>query len=162
MSKRKEVKEIWPELDWIQDADLPEKTVITGVRAFERSPFKPQDLRDISRAFSLEDCKASFREQKRLVVQPAYESGLKLEEFLGDDRPVDQDPLIAEAILADHGKLLEYEKFDGACVQSASAACPIVATDAGEGNLVKLTAEAGIVPHAAFLNYEPFVKGLIF
>ena len=89
---------------------------------------------------------------------------------------------LAGAILADVGKLLEYEKKDGELVQSRrgqylrhpftgvglamecgvpDAVCHIVATHAGEGNLVKRTPEAWIVHHADFMTYEPLVKGLM-
>jgi len=78
---------------------------------------------------------------------------------------------------------LEYDKVDGACVQSRrgqylrhpftgvglaqecgvpDAVCHIIATHAGEGNLVKRTAEAFIVHHTDFMTYEPLVKGLKF
>ena len=42
------------------------------------------------------------------------------------------------------------------------AACHIVATHAGEGNLVKRSPEAFVVHHADFMTYEPLVKGLVF
>jgi hypothetical protein len=87
------------------------------------------------------------------------------------------DTVIAGAILADVGKLLEYEKVEGKAVQSArgkklrhpftgvhlamASGCPdevshIVATHAGEGNMVQRSTEAYIVHHADFMSYEPF------
>ncbi len=87
------------------------------------------------------------------------------------------DVVIAGAILADVGKLLEYEKVDGKAVQSERGknlrhpftgvhlamacgvpdeVCHIIATHAGEGNLVKRSTEAFIVHHADFMSYEPF------
>jgi 23S rRNA maturation-related 3'-5' exoribonuclease YhaM len=90
--------------------------------------------------------------------------------------------LIAGAILADVGKLLEYEKDEtGASKQSArgkylrhpftgvglcmecglpDAVSHIVATHAGEGNLVTRSTEAYIVHHADFMTFDPFVKRL--
>ncbi|MEJ2503855.1 MAG: phosphohydrolase, partial [Gemmatimonadota bacterium] len=85
--------------------------------------------------------------------------------------------VIAGAILADVGKLLEYEEADGAVRQSArgralrhpftgvalalecgvpDAVCHIIATHAAEGDLVKRSTEAIIVHHADFMAYEPF------
>ena len=92
------------------------------------------------------------------------------------------DVLIAGAILADVGKLLEYEDdgeggsrqsprgkylrhpFTGVSVAMEcglpDAVCHIIATHAGEGNMVARTTEAWIVHHADFMTYEPFVKRL--
>jgi len=181
MANREQVEEIWPELAWINNADLREKTLQTWMLAFARSPLKPQDLREIPFTLHVENCKVSFLAHKRLVVHLAKESALKIAEFMGEDMPVDQDILIAGAILADVGKLLEYEMVDGACVQSVrgaylrhpftgvalamecavpDAVCHIIATHAGEGNLVKRSTEAYIVHHNDFMTYEPLVKGL--
>jgi hypothetical protein len=87
------------------------------------------------------------------------------------------DVLIAGAILADVGKLLEYEMKEGKSVQgnygkylrhpfsgvSLAEACDvppevchIIATHAGEGDMVKRTTEAYIVHHADFMTFEPF------
>ena len=38
------VLKLWPELAWIQDAELREKTAKTWELALERSVLKPEDL----------------------------------------------------------------------------------------------------------------------
>ena len=38
---REQVLELWPEMEWIQDLDLREKTIRTWERAFELSPLEP-------------------------------------------------------------------------------------------------------------------------
>jgi putative nucleotidyltransferase with HDIG domain len=183
MANREEVLEIWPEIEWISDSDLKEKTINTWLLAFERSPLTPKDLTEIPFTLHVEGCTVTFMEHKRLVVHLAKLSAEKIKEFMADAMPVDPDALIAGAILADVGKLLEYEKVDGQCVQSrrgqylrhpftgvglaqecgvSDAVCHIIATHAGEGNLVKRTPEAFIVHHADFMTYEPLVKGLVF
>ncbi len=48
-------------------------------------------------------------DHKRAVVHIARESGLKFNAFFKNELPVNMDVLIAGAILADVGKLLEYE-----------------------------------------------------
>ena len=183
MTTNEEVLEIWPEIDWISDSSLREKTLNTWILAFERSPLTPKDLLEIPFTLHVEGCEVTFMEHKRLVVHLAKVSAEKIENFMPNAMPVDKDVLIAGAILADVGKLLEYEKVDGECVQSRrgqylrhpftgvglaqecgvpDAVCHIVATHAGEGNLVKRTPEAFIVHHADFMTYEPLVKGLVF
>ncbi len=179
---RDEVLGIWPEIEWIGDPELREQVTRCWERAFELSPLEPADLERIPFTLKVPGCPVSFLAHKRLVVHVARESGLKIREFFGDDLPVDMDVLIAGAILADVGKLLEYESDeDGGTRQSArgkylrhpftgvalamecglpDAVCHIVATHAGEGNMVARTTEAWIVHHADFMTYEPFVKRL--
>ncbi len=179
---RDEVLQIWPEIAWIEDEDLRERVTRCWERAFELSPLNPADLARIPFTLKVPDCPVSFLAHKRLVVHVARESGLKIREFFGEALPVDLDVLTAGAILADVGKLLEYEADgDGGTRQSArgkylrhpftgvalamecglpDAVCHIVATHAGEGNLVARTTEAWIVHHADFMTYEPFVRRL--
>ena len=183
MVTREEVMELWPELAWIENADLREKTLATWLLAFERSPLSPEDLLSMPFTLHVENCQDSFMAHKRLVVHLARDCADKIGEFMGAALPVDRDVLIAGAILADVGKLLEYEKVDGRCVQSrrgkylrhpftgvglaqecgvCDAACHVIATHAGEGDLVARSTEAYIVHHADFMPYEPLVKGLTF
>ncbi len=181
MTQRDAIEAIWPELSWIEDQTLREQTLQTWALAFSRSPLEPSDLEKIPFTLHVPGCKVSFLAHKRLVVHLARESAKKIAEFMGEDMPVDADTLIAGAILADVGKLLEYEMVDGKCVQSKrgaylrhpftgvalamevgvpDAVCHIIATHAGEGDLVKRSAEAYIVHHNDFMTYEPLVKGL--
>lgn len=173
------VSDLWPELKWIKNPLLREKTARTWQIALERSVLTPGDLRKIP--FTLlagPDLKISFMAHKRAVVHIARESGLKIKEFFGDELPVDMDVLISGAILADVGKLLEYEKDDNGQVIQGSygkylrhpfsgvslaeecavppAVCHIIAAHAGEGHLVKRTTEAYIVHHADFMTFLPF------
>jgi putative nucleotidyltransferase with HDIG domain len=179
---RDEVLRIWPELEWIEDQDLRRKTTDCWVRAFEYSPLTPADLENIPFTLKVPDCPVSFMAHKRAVVHVARDAASTVEKFFGEGLPVDMDVLIAGAILADVGKLLEYESDgSGGSVQSArgkylrhpftgvsvamecgvpDAVCHIIATHAGEGNMVARTTEAWLVHHADFMTYEPFVKRL--
>lgn len=179
----KEVLALWPELMWISDEDLREKTAKTWELALEQSVLSPADLDRIP--FTLlagPDMKVSFMAHKRCVVHVARESAIKMTEFFGADMPIDMDVLIAGAILADVGKLLEYEldangnsfqgkygkylrhPFSGVSLAETcgvpAAVCHIIATHAGEGNMVKRTVEAYIVHHADFMTFEPFKERL--
>jgi len=175
------IKKLWPELDWIKDTALREKTAETWQHAFEKSVLKPDDLEKIP--FTLlcgPDLKVSFMAHKRCVVHLAKQCGETMNKFFGKELPVDMDVLISGAILADVGKLLEYElNAEGKAVQGKYGiylrhpfsgvslaeecgvppeVCHIISAHAHEGDLVKRTTEAYIVHHADFMAFEPFKK----
>lgn len=177
------VKNLWPELEWISDPLLREKTAKTWELALEKSALKPDDLDKIP--FTLlcgPDLKVSFMAHKRCVVQIAKECGEKINKFFGKELPVNMDILISGAILADVGKLLEYEPdgkgkavqgkygqylrhpFSGVSLAEKCGVppevCHIIAAHAHEGDLIKRTAEAYIVHHADFMTFEPFKNRL--
>lgn len=174
-----EVLELWPELEWIANENLRLGTARVWERALEKSVLSPDDLNRIP--FTLlcgPDLKVTFMEHKRAVVHIARESGNKMNEFFGDELPVDMDVLISGAILADVGKLLEYvldkngkavqgsygkylrHPFSGVSLAEScgipAEVCHIIAAHAGEGNMVKRSTEAYIVHHADFMTFLPF------
>lgn len=178
------VKELWPELDWIKDDSLREKTARTWEKALEKSVLRAEDLDLIP--FTLlcgPDMKVTFMEHKRCVVHIARESGEKMNQFFGDNLKVNMDVLISGAILADVGKLLEYEldangkaiqglygqylrhPFSGVSLAEECGVppevCHIIAAHAHEGDLVKRTTEAYIVHHADFMTFLPFKSRLV-
>lgn len=177
------VYELWPELNWIQDEELRQKTAKTWELALEESVLTGDDLKRIP--FTLlcgPGLKVSFMDHKRAVVHIAFEAGKKVQEFFGDELPVNRDVLISGAILADVGKLLEYvldengnavqgnygkylrHPFSGVSLAEACGVppevCHIIATHAGEGDMVKRTTEAYLVHHADFMTFLPFKERL--
>jgi putative nucleotidyltransferase with HDIG domain len=174
---RAAVEKLWPEIAWIGEPGLRESVLQTWIRAFEASPLTPADLEQIPFTLLVPNCPATFMEHKRCVVHIARRSAEAMQEFLGRALPIDHDVVIAGAILADVGKLLEYEKVDGRAVQSErgknlrhpftgvhlamacgvpDSVCHIIAAHAAEGDLVRRSTEAFIVHHADFMSYEPF------
>jgi putative nucleotidyltransferase with HDIG domain len=179
-----QVKKLWPELEWINDESLREKTAATWEKALGRSVLKAEDLEKIP--FTLlcgPDMKVSFMAHKRCVVHIAKASGEKMNEFFNNDLQVNMDVLISGAILADVGKLLEYEldsnnkavqgvygqylrhPFSGVALAEECGVppevCHIIAAHAHEGDLVKRTTEAYIVHHADFMTFLPFKSRLV-
>ncbi len=179
-----EVLKLWPELEWIQDEDLREKTAKTWELAFERSVLTPEDLKRIP--FTLlcgPDLKVTFMDHKRSVVHIAKDAGNTVNAMYHGELPVDMDVLISGAILADVAKLLEYvldengkaiqgtygkyirHPFSGVSIAEECGVppevCHIIATHAGEGNMVKRTTEAYFVHHADFMTFLPFKERLI-
>ena len=174
---RDAVHRLWPELDWISSADLRQKTARTWERAFELSPLTPDDLNRIPFTLLVANCPTTFMEHKRCVVHIARKAAESMTEFMGNALKIDVDTVISGAILADVGKLLEYEAVEGKARQSKRGellrhpftgvslamecgvpddVCHIIATHAAEGDLVKRSTEAYIVHHADFMAYLPF------
>jgi len=171
------VRRLWPELEWIKDAALREQTARTWERAVELSPLTPEDLDRIPFTLLVPNCPTTFMEHKRCVVHISRRSAEAMTKHMGRALRIDMDVVIAGAILADVGKLLEYEVVDGKARQSQrgellrhpftgvalamecgvpDAVCHIIAAHAAEGNLVKRSTEALIVHHADFMAFEPF------
>ena len=177
-----QTQKLWPKLEWIKDETLRLNTTRTCALALQKSVLTPNDLNTIP--FTLlcgPDLKVTFMDHKRSVVHIAKDCGDQMNKFFKTDLPVDMDVLIAGAILADVGKLLEYEMKDGKSVQGSygkylrhpfsgvsiaemcdvpPAVCHIIATHAGEGNMVKRSTEAYVVHHADFMTFEHFKERL--
>ena len=178
-----DILELWPEIDWIKDADLRGKVAKVWETALERSVLTAEDLNAIP--FTLlcgPDLKVTFMDHKRAVVHIAKAAGEKCNEFFHGELPVNMDVLISGAILADVGKLLEYVLDDeGKAVQGTygkylrhpfsgvalaeefgvpAEVTHIIAAHAGEGDMVKRTTEAYLVHHADFMTFLPFKSRL--
>ncbi|NOZ48350.1 MAG: HDIG domain-containing protein [Chlorobi bacterium] len=175
-----DVEKLWgEELSWIKDNELRDKVIKTWELALERSVLTPDDLKRIP--FTLlcgPDLKVTFMDHKRSVVHIALDAGNKINSMYHGELECNMDVLIAGAILADVGKLLEYvldnnnnavqgdygkylrHPFSGVSLAEEcgvpAEVCHIIATHAGEGNMVKRTTEAYIVHHADFMTFLPF------
>lgn len=171
-----DIRALWPELDWIEDDELREKTARCWEVAIEESDLDASDLEEIP--FTLLTEKAvSFMAHKRSVVHICRDSALKMQEFYGDALPINMDVLIAGSILIDVGKLQEYTKkdgrvevsdlgkllrhpFTGVAVAQRFAlppeVCHLIAVHSKEGDAFPRTIEGLIAHHADFMTFEPF------
>jgi putative nucleotidyltransferase with HDIG domain len=175
---------LWPELNWIENETLRDQTAKTWELALQRSVLTPDDLNRIP--FTLlcgPDLKVTFMDHKRSVVHIARDAGQKINDMYHGELTCDMDVLIAGAILADVGKLLEYElDANGKAVQGnygkyvrhpfsgvslaeecgvPAEVCHIIAAHADEGNMIKRTTEAYVVHHSDFMTFLPFKERLI-
>ncbi len=179
----KDVEKLWgEELSWIKNEDLRQKVAKTWELALEKSVLTADDLFKIP--FTLKaPTNTSFMAHKKAVVHMSKAVGELYPKFFGQDLPVDMDVLIAGAILADVGKLLEYEKdengniiqgtygkflrhpFSGVSLaEQCGVPAPvlhIIAAHAGEGDHVKRSVEAYIVHHVDFMTFLPFKERLV-
>lgn len=173
------VKELWPELDWIKNEKLRHQTADTWAMALKNSSLDIRDLDEIPFTLKAKDCTVSFMAHKRAVVHMSYECAKIMAHFFGNNLPIDIDAVVAGAILADVGKLLEYDKVNGKAIVSKfgehvrhpfsgvglamqcgvpDKVLHIIAAHAGEGDMVKRTAEAYIVHHTDFMSFLPFMN----
>ncbi|MCK5331102.1 MAG: HDIG domain-containing protein [Candidatus Marinimicrobia bacterium] len=174
---RVKVLEIWPEINWIKDNELREKTLEAWVFAIENSVLTPEDLEEIPFSLLIKNCNISFMNHKRTCVQLAVDIAKRMQDNFGDEIKIDMDLLISGAILIDIGKLLEYEMIDGKLTTSNAGKIVrhpfsgvgiaarfdlpaevqhIIATHSKEGDLGYRTVESIIVHHADFVSFEPF------
>jgi hypothetical protein len=78
----KTIHELWPELEWIRDEDLRNKTALVWEMALEKSALDADDLGKIP--FTLlggPDLKVSFMAHREMRGPIAAESGRKMNEF---------------------------------------------------------------------------------
>jgi len=174
---RNKVLAIWPEINWIKDEELRQKTLDTWVWAIENSVLTAEDLEEIPFSLLIKDVDVSFMNHKRTCVQLSVDIAKRMQENFGEALQIDMDILIAGAILIDIGKLLEYEMqdgklgtssmgkivrhpFSGAAIAFKFGLPPevqhIIATHSKEGDLGVRTVESIIIHHADFVSFEPF------
>src|ERR1019366_8540866 len=105
---REAVERLWPEIQWIKDAKLREQVTQGWIKELGGGPLKPEDLNQIPFTLLVPNCPITVMEHKRCVVHTARDSAKAMTDFMGRALPIDADVVIAGAILADVGKLLEY------------------------------------------------------
>lgn len=171
------ILEIWPEINWIKNEKLREKTIQCWNYAIENSVLSAEDLQVIPFSLLIKDCKISFMNHKRTAVQLSVDIAKRMKDNFGDEIKIDMDFLISGAILIDVGKLLEYDKeneklttskagkllrhpFSGVAIADRFNLPPevqhIIAYHAKEGDNANRSVEAIIVHHADFVSFEPF------
>ncbi len=174
---RNKVLEIWPEINWIKNEELKEKTLRCWEYAIGNSVLSPEDLQVIPFSLLIKDCSISFMNHKRTAVQLSVDIANRMKANFGTEIKIDMDMLISGAILIDVGKLVEYDKVDGQLTTSKAGKLlrhpfsgvsiadrfglppevqHIIAYHAKEGDLAKRSVEAIIVHHADFVSFEPF------
>lgn len=100
------VERLWREIDSIHDPQWRGQVTQTWTKARERSPLSPGDLKHIPVMLLVPNCSI---EHKPCVVPIARDRARAMPAFRGRALPIDEDVVIAGAILADVGQLLEYE-----------------------------------------------------
>jgi hypothetical protein len=170
------VLKLLPEISEIQDKNLRDNTVACWADAIKFRGWSEELLRNIPFTLLAEDVKITFIDHVRAVCRMCIACDKVLDEIHGQRKtPVNRDYLIAGAMLADVGKLLEYELVDGKPVKSdygkhirhpfsgvglafkhglPSEVMHIIATHSKEGAGEKRLPESIIFHHADFIDFE--------
>jgi len=166
MIEKRDIENCFSELAWIQNKDLRNKVVNVWKTAADRGRWK--QLQEIP--FTL-----LFEKSGLLVDHTRRITKLAWNVVNAREEPLNKDYLIAGALLHDVGKLLEYEIKEGKIVKSSfgektrhpaagaqlAEECKlpkevvhIIAAHSHEGDTMNRTAEAIIVHHCDFIDFE--------
>ncbi len=173
---REEIRKLFPELNEIRNPELRKRTLDVWVDAVESGGWKPDDLMKIPFTLLADNVSIMYLEHVRTVARMCIEMERVIKEAYGPRAArIDHDVLVAGALLADVGKLLEYVKKDGKIVKGMAgeylrhpfsgvgfcfkhglpdAVMHVVATHSKEGDHVKRFPESIIFHHADFTDFE--------
>jgi len=170
------ITELLPEINEIKDEKLRQKVIDVWEEAMEFRGWTPKVLKSIPFTLLAENVKVTFIDHVRAVCKICIAVDKVLEEVHGSKRtPVNRDYLIAGALLADVGKLLEYEIVNGKPIKSdygkklrhpfsgvglafkhglPPEVMHVIATHSKEGEGEKRSPESIIFHHADFIDFE--------
>jgi putative nucleotidyltransferase with HDIG domain len=167
MVEKSDIENCFSELQWIKDKDIKDKVVEVWKKAADRG--KWDSLEDVPFTLLFENSGLLTEHTKRItrLVKSVLETR---------DEDLNEDYLIAGALLHDVGKLMEYElKDDGTVVKSEfgkkmrhpvsgsklaeECGLPedvvhIIYAHSKEGDTIKRSPEAIIVHHCDFIDFE--------
>ena len=106
-----QVLELFPEINEIENNDLRAKVIACWGEAIEYRNWKVAELHNIPFTLLANDVKIGFIEHVRTCCRMAIAVNSVLDDAYGERKtPVNRDYLIAGSLLADVGKLLEFDK----------------------------------------------------
>ena len=165
-----------PEFDAIRDEALREKVIAVWQDGMEQGGWTVEAVQQIPFTLLAENVNVTFIEHVRTVAKMCLEMERVLVEAYGDRVNIDHDALVAGALLADVGKLIEFrQEPDGKLVFAdmykylrhpftgvamaykhgiPEAVLHVIATHSWEGDKFKRRPESIIFHHADFTDFE--------
>jgi hypothetical protein len=164
-----------PEFRAIEDDDLRKRTLAVWEEALELGGWSLEQLQTMPYSLLVENVEITFPEHVSVVCRMCLAMEGVLREAYGNRYRIDRDTLIAGALLADVGKLIEFKQegdrftwsptyrylrhpFTGValCYKHAipEAVMHVVATHSWEGDRFQRQAEAIIFHHADFTDFD--------
>jgi len=165
-----------PEFNLITDEKLRNDTIDIWVEALETGGFDVEEMKKIPFTLLADNVNITFLEHVRTVCQMCEAMADVLIKAYSDRVKINKDHLIAGALLADIGKMIEFEKKpDGSLVKghlgdmlrhpfTGVGMCfkrdipyevmHVIAVHSKEGDHVKRSPEAIIFHHADFTDFD--------
>lgn len=165
-----------PEFGLIEDASLRQKTVNVWVDAIGKGGWSLAVIEKMPFSIHVENCNITFIEHVRTVCKMCVAVADVLKESYGERSKLDRDHLVAGALLADVGKLLEYEPDGAGAIRKAAMGTQlrhpfigvalahehgipaevqhIIATHSKEGEMMTRSDESVIFHHADFIDFD--------
>jgi len=173
---RKEIIAAVPEFNQIEDKSLREKTLDVWVEALETGGFSVEEMKEIPFTLLADNVNITFLEHVRVVCQMSIAMADVLIKAYSDRVQINKDHLIAGALLADIGKMIEFEKLPNGQLKKGHLGdmlrhpftgvgmafkrdipyevMHVIAVHSKEGDHVKRSPEAIIFHHADFTDFE--------
>ncbi len=164
-----------PELGEIKDNALRDKVIAVWEEAIAKKDWNIETLKRMPFTLLVADVNISFIEHVRTVCRMCIAMEKELNEMYSDRVNLNHDHLVAGALLADVGKIFEYEESGDKFVKSEQGkylrhpftgvglsfrhdlpdeVMHIIAVHSKEGEGFQRTAEAIIFHHADFTDFE--------
>ena len=164
-----------PELGEIKESELRDKVIAVWEEAMTKKEWNIETLKRMPFTLLVADVNISFIEHVRTVCRMCIAMEKELNEMYSDRVSLNHDHLVAGALLADVGKIFEYEESGDKFVKSEQGkylrhpftgvglsfrhdlpdeVMHIIAVHSKEGEGFQRTAEAIIFHHADFTDFE--------
>ena len=173
---KKEIAAAIPELSLIQDTSLRDKVVAVWAESLETGGYTLDDLKQVPFTLLSDHVSVTFLEHVRSVCQMCVAMADVVSRSYGSRIVINKDVLVAGALLADIGKMIEFEKcpdgtyrkghkgemlrhpFTGVAIAFKHGmpyeVMHIIAVHSKEGDFVRRSPEAIIYHHAEFADFE--------
>lgn len=173
---RKEIIDALPELSLIENVALRDKVIDVWQEALTTGGFSLWDLKNMPFTLLADNVSVTFLEHVRAVCQMCVGMADVVTKSYGPRVPINKDVLVAGALLADIGKMIEFEKradgtlrkghkgdmlrhpFSGVGMAFKHSlpyeVMHIIAVHSKEGDFVRRSPEAIIYHHAEFCDFD--------
>lgn len=173
---RKDITAALPELALIQNAPLREKVIDVWEEALKTGGFSLWDLKNMPFTLLADNVSVTFLEHVRAVCQMCVGMADVITSSYGKRVPINKDVLVAGALLADIGKMIEFEKRTDGTLRKGHKGdmlrhpfsgvgmafkhglpyevMHIIAVHSKEGDFVRRSPEAIIYHHAEFADFD--------
>ena len=172
---KEEILEAIPEINLIKDETLRGQTLQVWEDAMREGGWAMAQVLKMPFTVYVPDCNITFIEHVRTVCKMCIAVSGVLKDAYGDRTQIDYDTMIAGALLADVGKLIEYEEKDGKITKAGRGqhlrhpftgvamshfrgvkpeVQHVIATHSKEGDIMTRSNESVIFHHADFIDFD--------